>query len=620
MSTNTKKSDTQNRERSMASSKSKSKSPSNITERVEKLLAGMTLDEKIGQMTQVEKNSLPPDEVKRYFIGSVLSGGGGFPTNNTPAGWLEMTRVFEKEALETRLGIPILYGVDAVHGHNNVVGATIFPHNIGLGATRDPELVKRIGRATALEIGATGVHWNFAPCVAVPQDIRWGRTYEAYSEDTELVATLGVAYVSGLQNDQDLGSAGTVLACPKHFVGDGGTIWGTTKQSSWITDNLQAVNQQFKIDQGDAKFSEAQLRNIHLKPYIAAINAGVRTIMISFSSWHGVKLHANYHLLTEILKGEIGFTGFLVSDWQAIDQIDADYYKCVVKSINAGMDMIMVPIDYQRFISTLKQAVDNGAVSRSRIDDAVRRILTVKFEMGLFDRTIAEETSLDIVGCENHRLLAREAVRKSLVLLKNEQSTIPLNKNLPNIIIAGSAADNIGLQCGGWTIEWQGGIGNITLGTSFLDALRQTVSSETKVHFDELGNFADGVQAEVGIVCIHEIPYAEGFGDRGDLTLNENDINMIQRVRNRCQKLIIIIFSGRPLIITDQLPIAEAWVAAWLPGTEAQGITEVIFGDYPAVGKLSFSWPRSEIGLNRNYEQGEISEDRFLFPLGHGLK
>lgn len=590
-----------------------------ISERVEELLARMTLDEKIGQMTQVEKNSLPPGAVKRHFIGSVLSGGGGNPENNTPADWLEMTSPFEKEALETRLGIPILYGVDAVHGHSNVFGATIFPHNINLGATRDPDLVKRIGRATALEIGATGVHWNFAPCVAVPQDIRWGRTYEGFSEDTELVAKLGAAYVSGLQSDQDLGSPGTILACPKHFVGDGGTTWGTTQLNPWITDNPQAVNQYYKIDQGDAQISEAQLRSTHLPPYIAAINAGARAIMVSFSSWNGIKMHAHHYLLTEVLKGEFGFDGFLVSDWQAIDQIDADFYRCVVESINAGMDMIMVPFNYQRFISSLKQAVEAGDVPQSRIDDAVRRILRVKFEIGLFERNFATECDLSVVGSENHRLLAREAVRKSLVLLKNDQNTIPLNKDTPSIIIAGAAADSIGLQCGGWTIEWLGGTDNITTGTSLLEAMRSTIPAETKLHYDKDGVFEDSIQANVGIVCLHEIPYAEGVGDQGDLFLNGNDIRLIQRIRDRCQKLVVIIFSGRPLIITDQLPLAEAWVAAWLPGTEGDGITDVIFGDYPATGKLPFSWPYSARGYNRSAERGGTGESRFLFPLGYGL-
>jgi beta-glucosidase len=525
----------------------------------------------------------------------------------------------QEAALNTRLGIPLVYGVDAVHGHSNVVGATIFPHNIGLGASRDPDLVERVARATALEMSATGVYWDFAPCVAVPQDVRWGRTYEGFSQDPDLVADLGSAYVRGLQNTSEFGSPGTVLACPKHFLGDGGTTWGTTQQADWLIDNEQAADYRYKIDQGDAQLSEAQLRNIHLTPYIAAINAGARSIMVSFSSWNGVKSHANHHLLTGVLKSELGFTGFLVSDWGAIDQLDAHYYQCVVTSINAGLDMIMVPFEYQRFISNLQGAVENGDVSLDRIDDAVRRILTVKFELGLFKRKIADEPGLNIVGSENHRSLAREAVRKSLVLLKNDQNLIPLNKNIARIVIAGSAADSIGLQCGGWTVEWQGGTGNITSGTSLLDAISQTVSTETSIHFDEFGNFSQEIQADVGIVCLHEIPYAEGVGDRADPSLTSDEISLIQRVRTRCQQLVVIIFSGRPLVITNQLPLAEAWVAAWLPGTEAQGITDVIFGDYPPLGKLPYNWPRSGFQPNQVLERVGTGDIAPLFPFGYGL-
>ena len=591
-----------------------------IKDQVSSLLGRMTLDEKIGQMTQVDQRAVEPSDVTRFSLGSALSGGGSNPSPNNPRNWAEMVSRLQEAALNTRLGIPLVYGVDAVHGHSNVVGATIFPHNIGLGATRDPDLVERVARATALEMSATGVYWDFAPCVAVPQDLRWGRTYEGFSQDPDLVADLGSAYVRGLQNTSEFGSPGTVLACPKHFLGDGGTTWGTTQQADWLIDNEQAADYRYKIDQGDVQLSETQLRNIHLTPYIAAINAGARSIMVSFSSWNGVKSHANHHLLTGVLKSELGFTGFLVSDWGAIDQLDADYYQCVVTSINAGLDMIMVPFEYQRFISNLQDALENGDVSPDRIDDAVRRILTVKFELELFKRKIADEPSLNIVGSENHRSLAREAVRKSLVLLKNDQNLIPLDKNIARIIIAGSAADSIGLQCGGWTIEWQGGRGNITSGTSLLDSIYQTVSTETSVHFDEFGNFSQGIQAEVGIVCLHEIPYAEGVGDRADLSLTSDDIDLIQRVGTRCQQLVVIIFSGRPLVITNQLPLAEAWVAAWLPGTEAQGITDVIFGDYPPQGKLPYNWPRSGFQPNHGLERVGTGDIAPLFPFGYGLR
>ena len=590
-----------------------------ISERVDDLLTKMTLEEKIGQMTQVDQRAIEPEDVRRWFFGSVLSGGGANPEPNNPQNWADMVLGFQKAALETRLQIPLIYGVDAVHGHSNVIGATIFPHNIGLGATRDPDLVKRIGRATALETSATGVYWNFAPCVAVPQDIRWGRTYEGFSEDTELVAELGAAYVYGLQSERGLGSPGTNLACPKHFAGDGGTTWGTTREYEWITNNQQAVTQNYKIDQGDTRISESELRKIHLTPYIAAIKAGARSIMVSFSSWNGTKMHSHHHLLTDILKGELGFSGFLVSDWQAIDQLSPDYGQCVVTSINAGLDMVMAPFKYQRFISALKQAVETGDVAISRIDDAVRRILTVKFELGLFERKCELEPRLDSLGNEKHRSLAREAVRKSLVVLKNDHKTLPIAKDVANILLAGPAADNIGLQCGGWTIEWQGGNGNITPGTSFLQAVRRTISTNTNLHFDESGVVDDLVQAEVGIVCLHEQPYAEGLGDRADLTLSADEVDLIKRLRSRCQRLVVILFSGRPLIITEQLSLADAWVAAWLPGTEGLGITDVLFGDYPPTGKLPYNWPRSLSQLNQKDWKKGTGDNAPLFPIGYGL-
>jgi beta-glucosidase len=588
-------------------------------EHVDKLLANMTMEEKIGQMTQVDQRAVQPADVTRWCLGSILSGGGANPTPNTPQNWAAMVLRFQEAAQKTRLGIPIIYGVDAVHGHSNVVGATIFPHNIGLGATRDPDLAKRIGKATALETSATGVTWNFAPCVAVPQDIRWGRTYEGFSEDIELVSELSSAYVSGLQGEQNLGAPGTVLACPKHFIADGGTTWGTTREYPWITNNEQAVTERYQIDQGDAQISEDQLRKIHLTPYLAAIHANALSIMVSFSSWNGVKMHAHKRLLTGVLKDELGFNGFLVSDWQAINQLSPDYYQCVVTSINAGLDMVMVPFQYQRFIGTLKLAVENGDVAEARINDAVRRILAVKFELGLFERKFEDEPPLEVLGSEQHRLLAREAVRKSLVVLKNDKKTLPIATDIPRIILAGPAADDIGLQCGGWTIEWQGGQGNITPGTSLLQAIKQTVSTKTSVGFNEAGIFVGQAPAEVGVVCLHEPPYAEGLGDHADLSLNEEDIDLIRRVRSQCQRLVVIIFSGRPLIITRQLPLAHAWVAAWLPGTEGLGITDVLFGDYPPSGRLPYRWPRTGAPAGEKFDQMKSGEMDTLFPLGYGL-
>ncbi len=529
-----------------------------------------------------------------------------------------MVAGFQSAALQTRLAIPLIYGVDAVHGHSNMVGATIFPHNIGLGATRDADLVERVGRATAQELSATGVFWDFAPCVAVPQDIRWGRTYEGYSDNTHLVTELSTAYLTGMQGGSEFGSSGTVLACPKHFIADGGTTWGSTPRYDWLDNYWQAVDERYMIDQGNAEIDEATLFQVHLPPYLATIDAGALSIMVSFSSWNGAKMHAHHYLLTEVLKGQLGFRGFLVSDWQAINQLSPDYRECVVSSINAGLDMIMVPFEFQRFIAALTEAVETGDVPIERVDDAVRRILTVKYELGLFEREQRDEPQLDVVGSTEHRQLGREAVRKSLVVLKNDDSTLPIAKGTAHVIIAGAAANSVGLQCGGWTIEWLGGTGDITAGTTLLEAVRQTVSAETTIEYDEDGRFPDTIETvDVGIVCVHELPYAEGVGDQADLLLTDKDVALIQRVRARCHRLVVVIFSGRPLIITSQLPLAEAWVAAWLPGTEGQGLTDVLFGDFPPVGKLPYRWPRS-MSLERQSSSPDIA-DRPLFNYGHGL-
>jgi len=581
-----------------------------IVERARDLLARMTLAEKVGQMTQLENRSIAPGEVARHAIGSVLSGGGGNPEPNTPENWAAMVQGYQEAALQTRLGIPLLYGADAVHGHSNVRGAVVFPHNIGLGASKDASLVKRIGRITATEALATGIHWVFAPAVSVPQDIRWGRTYEGYSEDTDLVTQLGVAHLQGLQNWDgvpDLSHPRTVLASVKHFVGDGGTTWGSNTTNNWI------------IDQGETEVDEATLRAIHLPPYIAALEAGARNIMVSHSSWGGLRMHAQKYLLTDVLKGELGFAGFLVSDWGSIDAIGPDYYTSIVTSINAGVDMAMVPYDGHRFITNLTQAAEKGDVSLARIDDAVRRILTVKLELGLFERPFGDESLLPLVGSEAHRAVAREAVRKSLVLLKNEGGTLPLSANTPSILVAGPAADDIGLLCGGWTIAWQGQAGNITPGTSVLAGIRAAVSEGTTVHYDSAAEFdtADalggGTAADVGIVVLSEEPYAEGVGDRGDLHLQEADVALLERVRSRCKKLVVILISGRPLIVTEHLTQWDAFVAAWLPGTEGDGIAQVLFGDYPFTGKLPYAWPSSMDQIPRK------AGDEPLFPFGYGL-
>jgi beta-glucosidase len=584
-----------------------------VNQRVNDLIARMTLEEKIGQMTQVDKNSILLQDITEYEIGSLLSGGGGYPSPNNPNGWADMTDRFQRMALKSRLGIPLIYGADAVHGHSNVKGAVIFPHNIGLGAARDSELVKQVGRITALEMAATGVFWNFAPTVAVPQDIRWGRTYEGYSENTELVSSLSTAYILGLQNTDNngFGSRGTVLATPKHFIGDGGTAWGSAMSRL--------------VDQGDVQTDEEFVRKMFLPPYQNAIVNGARCIMISYSSWKGIKMHENKYLLTNVLKGEIEFQGFLVSDYQAIDQLPGDYYSDVVTSINAGLDMIMISQYYSKFIETLNEAVKRGDVPITRIDDAVRRILKVKFELGLFERPFAERDLLPLVGSPEHRVVAREAVRKSLVLLKNNNSVLPVSKKISSVIVAGSAADDIGIQCGGWTIEWQGKPGPITTGTTILQGIRNTLEAGTVVDFEVRGEFRakkdhDGnkIKADLGIVVVGEVPYAEGSGDQWDLSITKKDIEIVKRVRAQCKNLVLILVSGRPLIITKILDQCDAIVAAWLPGTEAQGIADVLFGDYPFTGKLPYTWPDSMEQLPFHFDI--LDEHSGLFPFGFGLQ
>ncbi|MGD1992048.1 MAG: glycoside hydrolase family 3 protein [Anaerolineae bacterium] len=576
-----------------------------VEDRVADLLSRMTLEEKIGQMAQVSMHCIVEEDIRDRFLGSMLSGGGGSPRPNNPASWAEMVNGYQEYALQTRLGIPLIYGVDAVHGHNNVYGAVIFPHNVGLGAANNPELMERVGQVTAREMVATGIYWNFGPVVAVPQDIRWGRTYEGYSEDPEIVSTLSAATIRGLQNvdgERDLAAPTTVLATPKHFVGDGGTSWGTSTI--------------YQIDQGVTEVDEATLREIHLAPYVTAIENGALSVMASFSSWQDTKMHAHQHLLTTVLKEELGFEGFVVSDWEAINQLRGTYYDQVVTAINAGIDMAMLPCNYDLFITALTGAVENGDVPAARVDDAVRRILTVKFQLGLFKQPFSNDALLEEVGSEAHREVAREAVRQSLVLLRNEGDVLPLDPNTPQILVSGGGMHDVGMQCGGWTISWQGSNGDITPGTTILDAIEGAISPETAVVYDRFGRFADVEgTVPVGIAVVGEDPYAEGIGDDSNLALSETDVEMLERIREKVDRLVVIIISGRPLIVTDYLEEWDGLVAAWLPGTEAQGITDVLFGDYPFVGKLPYTWPRSADQL----PQGALDQEQALFPLGYGL-
>ncbi|MGE5611864.1 MAG: glycoside hydrolase family 3 protein [Bacillota bacterium] len=572
---------------------------------VKELLSKMTLDEKIGQMTQPDQESMKDlSDVENLFLGSVLSGGSSDPKDgNSLEAWTNMYDTIQSHALKTRLGIPLLYGVDAVHGHNNVIGAVIFPQNIGLGCTRNPELIEKISRITAEEVRATGINWAFAPCVTVPQDDRWGRTYEGFSEDPDVVKVLGAAAVRGLQGS-DLSQPLSVLACAKHFIADGGTTFGSARGNALL-------------DQGDTRVDEQTLRKTHLPGYVTTVAAGVGSIMPSYSSWNGVKCSASKYLMTDVLKNELKFEGFLISDYNAIDQIDPDYKKCIEISINAGMDMVMVPSRYREFITGLKELVTAGKVPTSRIDDAVTRILRVKFAMGLMDKNrspLADRTVQNTFGSAAHRAVARQAVRESLVLLKNQNKALPLSKQAKRIHVAGKNADDIGNQCGGWTIDWQGRSGHVTTGTTILAAIEQTASSKTKVTFSKDGSAATG--ADIGVVVIGETPYAEMFGDRRDLAVSPEDVAAVTNMKKAGIPVVVILLSGRPMIIDSVLSQADAFIAAWLPGSEGQGVADVLFGDYKPTGKLSYSWPRSMSQIPVNL--GDSTYDP-LFKVGYGL-
>ena len=571
--------------------------------RVEALLAQMTLDEKIGQMVQPDVHALKEHaDVQKYFLGSLLNGGGGGPTNNVPQTWLEVVNDYQSWALKTRLKIPLIYGVDAVHGHNNVDGAVVFPHNIGLGATHNPALVEQAEHITALEVAGTGIRWAFAPCIAVAQDERWGRTYESFGESTELVSQLGAAAVRGFQGGK-LSDTNAVLACAKHFIGDGGTQNGK--------------------DQGNDVCDEATLRKLYLPPYQAAIQAGVGSIMVSYSSWHGQKMHGNKYLLTDVLKGELGFQGFLVSDWAAIDQLSPDYKTDVKNSVNAGVDMVMIPYglgqsnNFVEFISDLKQLVAEKSVSEARIDDAVRRILRVKFAMGSFEHPYTDPALTAAIGSPEHRAVARECVRQSLVQLKNDHHVIPLSKTLKHLVVIGAAADDIGIQCGGWTISWQGQSGHcLHGGTTILTAIRNTVSAGTQVTFSPDGSAVQGADAVVAV--LGELPYAEYKGDRTDLPLPATEAALVAKAKAAGVPVVTVLLSGRPLILGSALAASDAFLAAWLPGTEGQGVADVLFGDYKPTGQLPRQWPRNRDGMATTLSNPSTGNP--LFPFGFSLK
>ncbi|HEX8273324.1 MAG TPA: glycoside hydrolase family 3 N-terminal domain-containing protein [Longimicrobiaceae bacterium] len=568
-----------------------------VPERVADLMGRMTLDEKLGQMAMVERRALGGRErgdVGALGIGAVLSGGGSAPEPNTAEAWADMYDEFQEAALEGRLRIPVLYGVDAVHGHNNVHGATIFPHNIGLGATRDPELLRRIGEATAREMAGTGVDWTFAPCLCVARDERWGRTYESFGEDPEIAASLATV-VTGLQGREIGGGPASVLATAKHFLGDGGTTGG--------------------VDQGDAEASDAELRRVHLPPFVEAVRRDVGAVMVSYSSWNGAKLHGHRRLITDVLKGELGFRGIVVSDWGGIDQIDgAEHFSAadVRAAVNAGIDMVMVPMAYADFIDKLRAEVESGAVPVERIDDAVRRILTRKFQLGLFERPLADRSLTAAVGSPEHRDLAREAVRRSLVLLRND-GVLPLARS-GRIFVAGRHADDVGLQSGGWTMTWQGEAGRVTPGTTILEGIRAAAPGAA-VTYARDGRGAAG--HDVAVVMVGEEPYAEYAGDRRDaLELAPADLAVLREVRAAGVPTVVVLVSGRPLVVTEPMEEWSALVAAWLPGSEGAGVADVLFGDHPPTGRLPVSWPRRAAQLPLNV--GDADYDP-LFPYGFGL-
>ena len=574
---------------------------------ISELIKEMTLEEKIGQMTQVDYRYLKDkSDITKYFLGSILSGGGSTPPTNQPSSWVDLYNGFQKEALKTRLKIPLIYGIDAVHGHNNVFGATMFPHNIGLGCANDKLLVQKIAAATAAEVKATGLDWTFAPCVAVAQDERWGRTYESFSEDSDIVTKLGVASTIGYQG-RTL-NKNSLLACAKHFVGDGNTVFGTG--TNW-----------YKIDRGDVLLEEEELRSKYIKPFKESIKAGVGSIMISYNSWKGKKLHGHKYLINDVLRKELKFDGIIISDWAGINEIDKDYKTCIIQSINAGIDMNMVPgslnpddNSYDDFIRLAIEAVKEGAIPIERIDDAVHRILKVKKQIGLFDTPIKNPSNKNILGSKRHRDLARESVRKSLVLLKNENKILPLKKVGKKITLVGDHADNIGFQCGGWTIHWQGGSGDITPGTTILDAFKSAVSDSNNIRYSK--NADNLLGSDIIVVAIGEEPYTEGVGDRDSLLLSKKDKELLEKVKRSKIPYVVILISGRPMIINKELDNSHAFIAAWLPGTEGEGISDVLFGDFDFTGKLSMTWPRSMKQIPINFGDSDYDP---LFEFGFGL-
>jgi beta-glucosidase len=620
-----------------------------VERRVADLLGRMTLAEKVGQMTQAERAAVTPDPslVAQWNLGSVLSGGGSVPTPNTPAAWVDMVNQFQAQALSTRLHIPMIYGVDAVHGHGNVYGATIFPHNVGLGSTRDPGLVEKVGRATAEEVRATGIPWDFAPCICVSRDERWGRSYESFGEDPALVVSME-SIIDGLQ------SRG-ILATPKHYAGDGDTRYNQAAADA--NAGKPVTDRQFTIDQGVTVTNRADFARIDLAPYAVAIDEHrVSAVMPSFSSvdftedgvGNPVKMHANRDLITGVLKDRLGFDGFVISDWEGIHQIPdpgdptnggLTAHK-VRTGVNAGIDLFMEPNTAKQFEDLLLAEVQAGRVSQARVDDAVRRILRVKFQLGLFEHPFASADNVDQVGSAAHRALARQAAAQSQVLLKNSGNLLPLRRDAADgrgggewngkLYVAGRNADDIGNQSGAWTIAWQGASGDIVPGTTILEGIRE-VAPRAQVTYSADAS-APTAGSDVGVVVVGETPYAEGFGDVGgpscgfctpaqleekSLSLQPGDRAVIDKVCSAIAKCVVLVVSGRPQVLTDQLGQIDALVASWLPGTEGAGVADVLFGRRPFTGRLPVTWPRDAAQVPINVGDRDY---RPLYPYGWGLR
>ncbi|WP_327719581.1 glycoside hydrolase family 3 C-terminal domain-containing protein [Streptomyces sp. NBC_00490] len=582
-----------------------------VKRRVADLLSRMSLAEKAGQMTQAERGAVGTGaDVATYDLGSLLSGGGSTPTPNTPEAWAKMIDGFQLRAQATRFQIPLVYGVDAVHGHNNLVGATVMPHNIGLGASRNPQLAQRTGAVTAAEVRATGVPWDFAPCLCVTRDERWGRSYESFGEDPALVDSLETVIqgLQGARNGKDLKDNDKVLATAKHFVGDGGTAYGSSTTGTYT------------IDQGVTKVTRQQLEAVHLAPYETAVDRGVGTVMPSYSSLDvlgdgqgPVKMHARADMINGVLKGRMGFDGFVISDWDGIDQIPGDRASDVRTSVNAGVDMVMAPYAFREFRTTLMEEAQAGRVSGQRIDDAVSRILTQKFRLGLFEKPYADTSGASKIGSAEHRSVARRAAAESQVLLKNADGVLPL-KGSQKVYVAGSNADDIGNQSGGWTVTWQGASGDITPGTTILEAMRK---NSARLTYSKDAS-APTTGHDIGVVVVGETPYAEGVGDVGnghDLELSPADQAAVDKVC-AAMKCAVLIVSGRPQLIGDRLGEIDALVASWLPGTEGDGVADVLYGKRAFTGQLPVTWPKSQEQLPINV--GDTAYDP-QFPYGWGL-